>query len=395
VDGSASPLTLASARARIQERADLISLTEEQGRGPVVAVKDLVDVKGTVTTGGGILLPREPAAEDAPVIRRMREFGCVVVGKANLHEWAFGVTSANPHYGPVRNPRDPKRVAGGSSGGSAVAVAAGMCDWAVGSDTGGSIRIPAAFCGVVGFKPTIGSVVTEGVVPLSRSLDTLGPLAPDVRSAARALEMMSELTGLLPHQPRPLDGLRVGAAQGWAANLAPELAAAWSEATRGLPDVDMGDPVELGRPGLTILLVEAAAVHASRIERHPDSYGDDVLQLLRQGREVSRRHYSQALFEQGQLRAAVEDALEGWDAVLAPATRVGPPVIGEKYSRADVTTFTRPFNTTGHPVITLPAPTTGLPVGVQVVGHFGQEEQLVEVATALEAAWATHTPAPA
>ncbi|HEY4865779.1 MAG TPA: amidase, partial [Candidatus Dormibacteraeota bacterium] len=159
-------MTPAQARERIRERSDLnafISLTEEDGEGPVVAVKDLVDVRGAVTTAGSVLLPSVPAEDDAPTVRRMREFGCVVVGKTNLHEWAFGVTSDNPHYGPVRNPRNPELVAGGSSGGSAAAVAAGMCDWAVGSDTGGSIRIPAAFCGVVGFKPTVGTIDTEGV----------------------------------------------------------------------------------------------------------------------------------------------------------------------------------------------------------------------------------------
>src|SRR5256712_12918251 len=192
-------MELGTARRRILERADLnafISVSSEEGEGTVVAVKDLVDVAGMVTTAGGVILPREPAAEDAPVVKRLRNAVCVVVGKTNLHEWAFGVTSTNPHYGAVRNPHDVDRVPGGSSGGSAVAVAAGMCDWAVGSDTGGSIRIPASFCGVVGFKPTIGSVDTTGVFPLSRSLDTMGPLARDVRSAARALEMMSELAGL-------------------------------------------------------------------------------------------------------------------------------------------------------------------------------------------------------
>jgi aspartyl-tRNA(Asn)/glutamyl-tRNA(Gln) amidotransferase subunit A len=390
VGAPASSLTPAQARDRIRSKADLnafISLTDEEGRGPVVAVKDLVDVKGTVTTGGGAILPAEPAAQDAPVIRRMREFGCVVVGKTNLHEWAYGVTSENPHYGPVRNPHDPRRVAGGSSGGSAVAVAEGMCDWALGSDTGGSIRIPAAYCGVVGFKPTIGTVETEGVIPLSRSLDTLGPLAPDVRSAARALEMMSSLTDLVPGEPRPLGELRVAAAQGWAGDLAPELDGAWREATRGLPEVDLGDRLEIGGAGLTILLVEAAAVHSRWIAEYPDRYGSDVLQMLRQGQAVSRRDYSGALFQQARLRVAVEDALDGWDAVLVPATRIGPPVIGEPYARGDVTMFTRPFNATGHPVIALPAPTTGMPVGVQVVGHFGQEARLVEATLALEAAW--------
>ncbi|HUE68263.1 MAG TPA: amidase family protein, partial [Candidatus Acidoferrum sp.] len=136
----------------------LASPGDEQGSGDRVAVKDLVDVRGMVTTAGGIILPSKPATDDAPVIKRLRGFGCVVVGKANLHEFAYGVTSVNPHYGAVLNPRDTSRVAGGSSGGSAAAVAAGMCDWSVGSDTGGSIRIPSSLCGVAGFKPRFGSV---------------------------------------------------------------------------------------------------------------------------------------------------------------------------------------------------------------------------------------------
>src|SRR6059058_6197174 len=185
---------LEQARARIRERSELnafISVSDEQGAGDAVAVKDLVDVQGMVTTAGGVILPDVPASEDAPVIKRLRQSGCAIVGKANLHEFAYGVTSINPHYGTVRNPHDTGRVAGGSSGGSAVAVAAGMCDWAVGSDTGGSIRIPASFCGVAGFKPEFGSIEVAGVIPLAHTLDTLGPLAPDIASTARAYSMMS------------------------------------------------------------------------------------------------------------------------------------------------------------------------------------------------------------
>src|SRR5215470_7347793 len=139
-------MTPAEARERIRAHADLnafISLTVEEGDGPIVAIKDLVDVRGMITTAGGSFVPSAPADQDAPLVRRMREFGCVVIGKTNLHEWAFGVTSQNPHHGGVRNPRAPDRIPGGSSGGSAAAVAAGLCDWAVGSDTGGSIRVPA------------------------------------------------------------------------------------------------------------------------------------------------------------------------------------------------------------------------------------------------------------
>ncbi|HKF78812.1 MAG TPA: amidase [Candidatus Dormibacteraeota bacterium] len=383
-------MNVAEARERIRERADLnafISLTEEDGDGPVVAVKDLVDVRGTITTAGGVPAPAAPAERDAPVARRMREFGCVVVGKTNLHEWAFGVTSQNPHYGGVRNPRALDRLPGGSSGGSAAAVAAGLCDWAVGSDTGGSIRIPAAFCGVVGFKPTVGTVDVEGVVPLSRTLDTLGPLAPDVRSAARALEMMSELAGLVPDAPRPLPALRVAVARGWGDGLAPEVAAAWERAAAGLPEIDLPDRGRMGEAGLTILLAEAAAFHRQRLAAHPERFGDDVRQLLEGGLQVTRREYVLALLEQSRLRVETEAAMEGWDAVLTPATRVLPPLLGAEYDRADITGYTRPFNTTGQPVIALPAPVTGVPVGIQVVGHFGQEAALVEVALAVEAAW--------
>lgn len=383
-------MTPAEARERIRARADLnafISLTDEEGDGPIVAVKDLVDVRGTVTTAGGSFLPSAPAEQDAPLVRRMREFGCVVIGKANLHEWAFGVTSQNPHYGGVRNPRAPDRVPGGSSGGSAAAVAAGLCDWAVGSDTGGSIRIPASYCGVVGFKPTIGTVDTEGVVPLSRTLDTIGPLAPDVAAAAKALEMMSDLTGLVAERPRPLAELRIAVPRGWGVGLELEIAKAWSIVTAGLPEINLPDRDRMGAAGLTILLAEAAALHRAQLERHPQRYGDDVRRLLEYGRSVSRHDYSMALLEQSRIRIEAEAAMDGWDAILAPTTRVLPPRLDEEFDRSDVTGYTRPFNTTGQPVIALPAPVDGIPVGIQVVGHFGQEASLVEVALALEAAW--------
>ncbi len=387
-------MTADEARARARELAHLnafISLTEEQGEGPAVAVKDLVDVRGTATTGGGILLPPTPAARDAPVVERMRRHGVVVMGKANLHEWAFGATSNNPHYGPVRNPHDPDRVAGGSSGGSAVAVAAGMCDWALGSDTGGSIRIPAAFCGVVGFKPTLGTVDTEGVIPLSRSLDTLGPLAPDVASAARALEAMSELRDLVPDRPRPLSELRLGIPRGWAAEVGLDAAtaAAWKRVSRGIPEVDFVDRAALHDTGLTILLAEAWSYHQHWFRAGPEKYGADVRALLAAGREVPRRRYVDALLEQSRLRAAAEDRLAAVDALLLPAVPFVAPRIGEDVARGKLLAFTRPFNTTGHPVIALPAPTPGLPVGIQVVGRFGGEAALVEVALALETAWRT------
>jgi aspartyl-tRNA(Asn)/glutamyl-tRNA(Gln) amidotransferase subunit A len=199
--------------------------------------------------------------------------------------------------------------------------------------------------------------------------------------------MMSELRGLVPERPRRLEELRIAATRAWGEDLAPEVASVWRQVTAGLPEVDLGDRTALGKPALTILYVEAAAVHARWMDRHADRYGADVLKLLRQGQGISRREYSQALFLQGRVRGAVEEAMRDWDAVLVPATRIGAPAIGQEYERADLTGFTRPFNTTGHPVIVLPAPGSALPVGVQVVGRFGEEAGLVEVALALEKAW--------
>lgn len=385
------------ARARARELSNLnafISLAEERGDGPAVAIKDLVDVRGTVTTGGGIILPAVPAERDAPVVETMRrKAGIVVVGKTNLHEWAYGATSDNPHYGPVRHPHDPERVAGGSSGGSAVAVATGMCDWALGSDTGGSIRIPAAFCGVVGFKPSLGTVDTETVIPLSRSLDTLGPLAPDVATAARALEAMSELDGLVPAAPPRLEDVKFAVPQGWAESLQLDetTAAAWKRVAAGVPEIPFPQRAWMHDAGAIILFVEATAFHRRWFEAAPEKYGRDVAALLERGTQMPRERYVQALFEQSRIRIAAEAAMEQAevDALLVPAVPYVAPRIGEEPERGTLLGFTRPFNTSGHPVITLPAPVPAgsLPVGIQVVGRFGRERDLVAAALALEARW--------
>jgi aspartyl-tRNA(Asn)/glutamyl-tRNA(Gln) amidotransferase subunit A len=360
---------LAEARRRIEERRDLnafISISDEDGSGTVVAVKDLVDVAGMVTTAGGVILPNVPALNDAPVVERIRRAGCVVVGKTNLHEFAYGVTSANPHYGTVRNPRDPGRVAGGSSGGSAVAVAAGMCDWAIGTDTGGSIRIPASLCGVTGFKPALGSIDMAGVIPLGRSLDTLGPMAPDVSSAARAFEMMG---GEAVRSDR-LEKPRLGVPAGWVADLDPPTAAAWRLVSDGLSEVRFVEREPLFRVGLSILLVEAAAYHRRWVSESPEKYGADVLHHLQRGLAVLAVDFADAQVELGRLRGEAIQAMDGIDALVLPATAiVAPPVDSGNEVREPLARFTRPFNATGQPVVALPAPVNGLPVGIQVVGR--------------------------
>jgi Asp-tRNA(Asn)/Glu-tRNA(Gln) amidotransferase A subunit family amidase len=360
---------LAEARRRIEERSDLnafISISEEEGNGTVVAVKDLVDVASMVTTAGGVILPNIPAPKDAPVVERIRRAGCVIVGKTNLHEFAYGVTSANPHYGTVRNPHDPGRVAGGSSGGSAVAVAAGMCDWAIGTDTGGSIRIPASLCGVTGFKPALGSIDMAGVIPLSRSLDTLGPMAPDVSRAAHAFEMMSGEEVRFDRLDRP----RLGIPAGWVADLDPPTAAAWRVVSAGLPEVQFVEREPLFRVGLSILLVEAAAYHRRWVSQSPEKYGADVLHHLQRGLAILAVDFADAQLELARLREEAERAMDGIEALVLPATAiVAPPVEAGNEVREPLARFTRPFNATGQPVVALPAPVTGLPVGIQVAGR--------------------------
>jgi Asp-tRNA(Asn)/Glu-tRNA(Gln) amidotransferase A subunit family amidase len=378
-------MKLDEARRRIEERAELhafISVSAEQGEGTVVAVKDLVDVAGMVTTAGGVILPNVPAQNDAPVVRRLREVGCVVVGKTNLHEFAFGVTSVNPHYGTVRNPHEPGRVAGGSSGGSAVAVAAGMCDWAIGSDTGGSIRIPASLCGVAGFKPAFGSIDTTGVIPLSWSLDTLGPLALDMTAVAKAYSMMSGE----PVVDAGGDEPRLAVPAGWVDQLDEPTAAAWRLVSAGLPEIQFVDRTDLYRAGLTILLVEAATYHRRWAAECPEKYGSDVMAHIRRGLEVPGVDFVEATRERSRLQREAALAMEGFDALVLPATAiVAPPVDAGTEVREPLSRFTRPFNTTGQPVAVLPAPVTGLPVGIQVAGS--TNEVTLRAALWLEQRW--------
>jgi Asp-tRNA(Asn)/Glu-tRNA(Gln) amidotransferase A subunit family amidase len=383
---------LAEARRQIEEHAQLhafISTSAEEGTGTVVAVKDLVDVAGMVTTAGGIILPNEAAPRDAPVIEMIRARGCLVVGKTNLHEFAFGVTSVNPHYGAVLNPHDPSRVAGGSSGGSAVAVAAGMCDWAIGTDTGGSIRIPASLCGVVGFKPALGSIDVTGVVPLAWSLDTIGPIGPDVAAAAKAYTMMSNEPVSLEPVARP----RIAVPRGWVAGLDVPTAAAWRLVSSGLPEVDFVDRDQLFRVGLTILLVQAATYHRRWVEQFPEKYGSDVLAHLNRGLAILGVDLVQATRDQPRLIAAAGDAMEGVDALLLPATAIVAPLVGAGDEvREPLARFTRPFNTTGQPVVALPAPVPrgALPVGIQVVGRTNADT--LRAALWLEREWKNLSP---
>jgi aspartyl-tRNA(Asn)/glutamyl-tRNA(Gln) amidotransferase subunit A len=389
-------MRMEGARARAHEVRDwnlFITLTDEHGEGEVVAVKDIVDVRGTPTTGGGVLLPMDLKTEDAPLVRNLRRHGGVVIGKTNLHEWAFGSTSINQHYGAVRNPRDPSRIAGGSSGGSAAAVAAGVCDWAVGSDTGGSVRIPAALCGVVGFKPTFGLIDTGGVVPLSTSLDTIGSLAPDVDTAARAVANMAGHDDWGLGRAIDPDRLRLAVPAGWVHGLDQPTREAWDLVTAGLPAVDLPEIDDMQRACLDIMFSEAAAFHQHWMETRSEAYAPDVLARLHTAATITGAAYVKAIAARERLRHEVEWAMRGLDAILLPATGGVAPLIAGTIDTQPLVRFTRPFNLTGQPVFSLPAPVAGLPVGIQVVGHHGRDAELVLVARALESAWTRTTAA--
>jgi aspartyl-tRNA(Asn)/glutamyl-tRNA(Gln) amidotransferase subunit A len=257
-----------------------------------------------------------------------------------------------------------------------------MCDWAIGSDTGGSIRVPASLCGVVGFKPSLGSIDTSGVIPLSRSLDTLGPMAPDVATAAAAYAMMAGESLAID----PVRAPRLGVPAGWVAGLDAETERAWALVSAGIPEVQFPDRKELFDVGLTILLVEAAAYHRRWATEFPEKYGADVIGHIRRGLEVLAVDFEAALLALPRLRKQAQEAMANIDALLLPATAIVAPLItAGNEVREPLARFTRPFNTTGQPVVALPAPASGLPVGIQVVGRNNAET--LAVAAWLEREW--------
>lgn len=365
-----------------------ISVASEplDGVSSVVAVKDLIDVRGFTTTGGGRVLPPEPAASDATVIENIRVSGAGIVGKTNLDEFGCGVTSENGNFGDIPHPTDPTRVAGGSSGGSAAAVALGMCDWALGTDTGGSIRIPAALCGVVGMKPTTGLVPTEGVFPLSPSLDVVGPLAPTVTAVAEALDVMTGAGSFGPDESVSDSDLSLVIPAGWLAGLDAPTAAVWEEVSDGLPEVNLPARDVLKLAHEAVLFAEAAAVHGGEARAE---YGQAVRDCIARGLEVSAVDYIQAIDRRERLADELEAALAGHDALLLPTTpRVAPLATERDEVVGQLLRFTWPFSFTMSPALSLPGPgRTGLPVGIQVVGRRGDDRRVLTVSRALERAW--------
>ena len=374
--------------------------------GIPLSLKDLIDQKGYPTTAASLVRRDHIAAEDAVVARQLRDAGSVFVGKTNLHEFAFGTTSEESAYGPVRNPHDPSRSPGGSSGGSAVAVATGMCLGSVGTDTGGSIRIPAAACGIVGLKPEWGQISASGVVPLSRQFDHVGPLAASVADAWLLYNAMQPESEQIADalEPAPVKGLRVGILGAYFFDRLDE-------------DVDrvVLDVIELlRREGAVVSsrslahaddivavyshlsFGDAAAYHAHTIETRPQDYTRPVRLRIEMARYVLAEDYVRAMRGKAVIASEVDRALDAVDVLALPSLAIPAPPIGaatmpiksgSDLTRALMLRCTQAFNVSGHPAISIPCGKTrdGMPVGLQLVGHKGRTPALVQAARAVEA----------
>jgi len=380
-----------------------------QLNGVPVAIKDVFATAGVRTTCGSKILGERIPETDATLVARLRRAGAVFVGKTNTHEFAFGVTTANPHHGTCRNPWNPGRVPGGSSGGSAVAVATGMCYLALGSDTAGSVRIPAACCGIVGLKPTYGLMSTQGVFPLSWSLDHPGTLTRTVGEAAMA---MTILTGVDHEEGRgetDLGGLVVGLPAGWLDDrVVPEVKAAVEAAITMLEtqrarvkEVSFPPAYPLLLSNRLIVLAEAGALHRPWLARQADAYGADVRARLELGQLLPAADYLTGLRLRRELCEAAAATMQEVDLLLTPTLPVLPPRIGENWlnwpegqeaAPDALIRLTAPFNVTGQPAISIPCGVSGgLPIGVQIVGRWFEDRTVLRAACALESACQSST----
>jgi aspartyl-tRNA(Asn)/glutamyl-tRNA(Gln) amidotransferase subunit A len=411
-------VTVESALAQARSATDAIARGDKLGalHGIPIGLKDLFDLKGVRTTAGSLFLKDNVATEDAFVTKRLRDAGAIFLGKLNMHEWAYGVTTINPHYGTTRNPWNLDHIVGGSSGGSAAALIAGLCMGALGSDTGGSIRIPASLCGVVGLKPTYGHVSVRGVIPLAWSLDHVGPLARSVEDVALLFSViaghdeddpysMHNAEFLMHHLEIPdHNKFRVGIPDdSFFADLNPETKAAVETAIATIKklgfansQIDLSDADEVSSASLKVLQAEATAYHHDRMATQADQFGTDVLTRLKTGQEISGFNYANARRTQVKWIDHLQQVFESIDALVLPATPMPALRIDEadpiKLSRGNLTRFTRMFNLTGHPAIVLPCgfTTNGLPIGLQIVGGHGQEEKILQLAYAYEQATEWH-----
>jgi aspartyl-tRNA(Asn)/glutamyl-tRNA(Gln) amidotransferase subunit A len=348
-----------------------------------VAVKDLFDTAGLRTTYGSAIFRDHVPGRSAEAVRRLEAAGYANVGKTNLHEFAWGITSENPHFGDVPNPIDPDRVAGGSSGGSAAAIAAGLVDLALGTDSGGSIRIPAACCGVAGFKPSYGRVPLEGCFALAPSFDHAGPLARDVAGCARLFEALDP--AYEPTELGSLGEIEVGVT--WTGRADPLVRERVEAAAAHFPHAR---PLELplDESFYDVFRREAAEVHAPLWREHRHLYGANVAAKVERAMRVTDAAYEQALRGRERYRERIAEAMATVDLVVAPTLEmVAPPTgIGDLALRDRMIRLTYPFNAIGAPVLALPCGPAedGLPASIQLIGELGDDALVLAASAMLE-----------
>ena len=422
-------ITVTSDLALTQARAAEAEIQRGAYRGPLhgvpLGIKDLLDVAGVPTTMGSKILRSNVPSADATAVARLQDAGAVILGKHNLHEFAFGITSENPHYGAVHNPWNTERVPGGSSGGTSAAVAAGLCAAGLGSDTGASIRAPASFCGVVGLKPTYGRVSRAGALPLAWSLDHVGPLA---RSVADCATLLQAIAGFDPRDPgsaadavpdfcvdleRGLAGVRVGIPREYFfETVEPDVERLVREAIQTL--ADLGASVQaVSLPhvshaqvaGNVIMSSEAAAWHATWLRERAEDYGEDVLARIRGGRLVRAVEYLASQQMRTLIQQDFAQAFQQVDVIVGPTAPLVAPPIGRTFEpggqlnvspRSIANRTTVPCNLTGMPAISVPCGIShdGLPVGLQIMAAAFAEPLLLRAAAAYEAATPWHTMRP-
>ena len=417
-------ITVTADSALAEARQAEAEIQHGRWRGPLhgipIALKDLVDTAGVRTTAASGLFKDRIPTQDAEIVRRLKAAGAVLLGKLNLHEFAYGASSVISYFGPVHNPWNIGYSPGGSSGGSATAVAAHLCYGAIGSDTGGSIRIPAAYCGIVGLKPTYGRVSTSGVIPLSWSLDHVGPMT---RTAKDAALMLQVIAGYDPQDTNSTDtpvqdyaetlaaktsSLRTGVPRAhFYEGLHPEIGAALNTAlsvlgklTLSQREIEIPSANDMAPAALLIQKTEAYAYHREYITKTPEFYQAETLKRIRAGAEISTADYISARRQLDHCRRSVPKLFEAVDLLVTPTTPVPPFTISELLADLDnlrakevlTSPDTRPFNLLGLPTISVPCGFTakGLPIGMQITGSPGGEATVLRLAYAYEQATDWH-----
>ena len=412
-------ITITADSAMAEARRAETEITRGEWRGPLhgipLALKDLIDTASIRTTAASAVFKDRVPTEDAEVAHRLKQAGAILLGKQNLHEFAYGGSSLVSYFGDVHNAWNPEHIAGGSSGGSATAVAAGMCYGAIGTDTAGSIREPASLCGVVGLKPTFGAVSTRGVIPLSQSLDHVGTIARTVEDAAIIFQAIAKETDVVQGwgsaspvriEDPPAHKLRIAVPRKFfCEELDPEVTSAFEQALSVLSTMSDISEINLEVPtDRTLQKAESYAYHCEFVRQSPELYQPETLRRIRTGEGISPEDAARCKRELQEARKQIASVFNDVDLLITPTTPTPAPVISELKANPDLLRprelallrNTRPMNVWGLPAISVPCGFTqsGLPIGLQIIGPHGGESEVLQLAHAYEqaTAWHQHLP---